>query len=187
MRLGAAALLAAAAVGLGGCLDGGLASSVAFPPDIPGLVPDQPWVRMPVDAWVADGPVEAVALAACFSQSCAPQAAVGLFRARGREGERLARIADDPERLARAVLAGRPRPRGAAARPRPPVAASAERIREAGWRGFSLHLGRRDGSRGAHAAVLTRQAGGTVTVVMVVSPAPDGALRIAREIAAGQG
>ena len=187
MRGGVTGLVVAAALGLGGCLEGGLASSVAFPPDIPGLAPDQPWVRLPVDAWVAEGPVEAAAIAGCFAPGCAPPAAVGLFRARGREGERLVRLAEDPERLAKAVLEGKPRPKGATARPRPPVAASAERLRENGWRGFSLHLGRIDGTRTAHAAVLTRQTGGTVTMVIVVSPAADGALRLAREVAAGQG
>ena len=45
----AAALCATA---LAGCLDLGLLSSIAFPPDIPGLDRDQPWVRLPVSSWV---------------------------------------------------------------------------------------------------------------------------------------
>jgi hypothetical protein len=185
---GVRSLLAAAlaALGTAGCLDIGLARSVVFPPDIPGLDRGQPWVRMPVDSWVTEGGIQPLAIAGCFAASCSPAAAVGLFRAQGAEAERLARVAEDPQRLARALLQGKPRPRNLGSAPRPKVAAAAERIREGGWRGFSLHLARQDGSRGAHAAVLTRGTGGTLTIVLVVSAAEDAALRIARDVAARQ-
>jgi hypothetical protein len=180
----AAALCATA---LAGCLDLGLLSSIAFPPDIPGLDRDQPWVRLPVSSWVTDRAVQPVAIMGCFSPSCSPQAAVGLFRARGAEAESLARAAEDPQRLASALLEGKPRPPGLGKTPRPEVAATAEPIREGGWRGFSLHLARKDGSRAAHGAILTRSAGGNLTVVFVVSGAGDAAERIARAVAAHQG
>jgi hypothetical protein len=67
------------------------------------------------------------------------------------------------------------------------VAAQAEPLREGAWRGFSLQLARKDGSRAAHGAILTRSAAGTLTVVFVVSGAEDGALRIARTVAANAG
>jgi hypothetical protein len=180
-------LAAAVALGLAGCVDMGLARSVAFPPDIPGLEAGQPWVRLPVDSWVTDSGIEPVAIAGCLATSCSPPAAVALLRARGREADRLARAAENPEGLARALLEPRKRPRNLGSAPRPEVASAAERIREGAWRGFSLHLARRDGSRGAHAAVLTRTEAGTLTVVIVVAPAADGALRIARDVVARQG
>ena len=57
----------------------------------------------------------------------------------------------------------------------------------AAWRGFALHLSRQDGSRAAHAAVLTRMAGGVLTALVVVAPAADAALRHARDVVARQG
>ncbi len=179
----AAALCATA---LPGCLDLGLVSSIAFPPDIPGLDRDQPWVRLPVGSWVTDGAVQPVAMVGCFAPSCSPQAAIGLFRARGAEAENLARVAQDPQRLASALLEGRPRPSGLGKAPKPKIAADAQPIREGGWRGFSLHLAREDGTRAVHGAILTRSTAGTLTIVFVVSGAENAALRIARTVAANQ-
>ncbi len=186
--LGLASLLAVAlaALGTAGCVDLGLARSVAFPPDIAGLDGGQPWVRLPVDSWVTEGGIQPLAIAGCFAPGCAPQAAVGLFRAQGGEAERLARAADDPQRLARALLDGKPGPRRLGTAPKAQVATAAERLTEGRWRGFSLHLSRKDGSRGAHAAILTSSAGGALTVVMVIAAAPDAAIRLARDVAARQ-
>ena len=185
---GVASLLAAvfAALGAAGCLDLGLARSVVFPPDIPGLDNAQPWVLLPVDSWVTDGGIQPIAIAGCFAPACAPEAAVGLFRAQGAEAERLARVAEDPQRLARALLEAKLHPRRLGTAPKAQVATSAERLAEGRWRGFSLHLSRKDGTRGADAAVLTSSAGGTLTVVMVIAAAPDAAIRLARDVAARQ-
>ncbi|NNM73500.1 hypothetical protein [Enterovirga aerilata] len=183
----AVAAAAASSLALAACLEVGLASSVAFPPDVPGLDAGQPWLRLPVDAWVTEGGIEPVAIAACFASSCSPPAAVGLFRARGTAAERLAAAAAEPQRLVRALLEGRPRPRSLGSAPRPKITAAAEPLREAGWRGFTLHMARQDGSRPAYAAVLTRMAGGAATAVVVVAAAPDAAQRLAREVAARQG
>ena len=183
------AVLAAAFCGLGlaGCVDLDLTSSVAFPPDVPGLDISQPWVRLPVDAWVSEGGIEPVAIAGCFAPSCSPPGAIGLFRARGSVAERLAREAGEPGRLARALMEGKPRQTVRATAPRPKIAADAEPLREGAWRGFALHLSRQDGSRAAHAAVLTRMAGGVLTALVVVAPAADAALRLARDVVARQG
>jgi hypothetical protein len=181
-----AGALLAVALGLAGCAEIGLARSVAFAPDIAGLDGSQPWVRLPVDSWVTEGGIEPVAVAGCFTSACSPPAAVGLFRARGAAADRLARIAADPERLVAALLQAKPRP-AAAARPRAKVSAAAERLREGdGWRGFLLHLTRQDGSAGAHGAVLTRMAGGSLAVLIVVAPSGEAALRTAREVVAQQ-
>jgi hypothetical protein len=185
---GVASLLAAAfaALGAAGCVDLGLARSVAFPPDIPGLDNGQPWVRLPVDSWVTEGGIQPLAIAGCFAPSCAPQAAVGLFRAQGAEAERLARVAEDPQRIARALPEGKPRPRRSGSAPKPQITTGAERIQEGAWRGFLLHVSRKDGSRSAFSATLTRSAGTALTVVVVVSATEDAARRIARDVAARQ-
>ena len=174
---------AGALMGLAGCLDLALVSSIAFPPTIRGLDPGQPWTPLPVGSWITEGGIEAGAISACFG--CTPAAAVGMFRARGAEGEKLLGIAEDPPRLARFL---RERSRAApASRTRQPVeiAAAAEPVREGTWRGLAVQLARADGSRAAFGVALARKAErGDVTVIIVVAPQEDAARRIAREVAA---
>ena len=179
-------LLAAAGalLGLSGCIDLSLVSAVAFPPWVPGLDPGQPWVSLPVEAWVQEGELDAVAVAGCFSPACAPAAAVGIYRARGTEAARLRVVADDPDRLARALLRPPP-PRPGRARATVRATAEAELWREGGRTGFTVRLARSDGSRAAHgAALLLDGPDGALTIVLVVSPSGDAARRIAREVAA---
>lgn len=170
---------------LAGCLDLTLVGDIAFPPTVPGLAVDQPWVTFPVGSWVQEGSVQASAIAACFAPACGPQAAVALFRATGAEAVRLREIARDPGQLVRALAATRPTKVGREMRA-VTSAVSSEPLRDGAAQGFALRIARADGSHAAFGAVLASERPGTLTVVVVVSPSPEGAKRIAREVAAAQ-
>lgn len=174
---GALALLA-----VSGCLDLGLVGDVAFAPRVPGLPADQPWVSMPVGAWLTGSGVEPRAISACFAEACQPRAVVALFRAEGAEARALARVLDDPAALSRAV-AGRRRP---GARPVPPGRAAdvtVERRQEGPLSGVAIRLARRDGSRPAYGYALAARRGDALAGLLVVAETEDGARRLAREAA----
>ena len=179
--LAAGILAGFGAVALGGCLDMALMSGVAFPPTIPGL-PAGPYTSLPVGLWVTEGGIEARGIAACLGPGCEPAIAAGLFLARGPEAARLARVADDPDGLVRALRSGR---RGM--NPAGAVVVSAERIRENGWRGFALRMARPDGTGAAFGTVLVRPAGGTLSAILVIGGSDEATRRITRGIAAEAG
>ena len=176
-------LAAGACLGLAGCLDLELVANVVFPPTIAGLDPGQPWIPMPVGSWVTEGRIEAAAIAGCFT--CAPAAAVGLFRASGPAGQELMRIAARPETV-RAMLQRGPDRKVDPRKPTPAVTARAEPIREKGWTGFAINLSRDDGSRQAAGVALVRGERGRATVLLVVAESTDAAERIAREVVGRQ-
>jgi hypothetical protein len=124
---------------LAGCLDLSLVREVAFPPSVTGLDRDQPWVPLPVGAWLTDGEVQAKAVAACLS-GCAVPAVVGVFDARGRSAADLVTAAASPERLARVLREGR----RATQPPRPELKAevAAEAIRDGAFSGVLVRLSR---------------------------------------------
>lgn len=176
--LGAGALL-----GLSGCLDLALISSIAFPPTVPGLDPQQSWVSLPVSSWVTEGSVEAAAIAGCFD--CASPAAVGLFRASGPAGAELLREASRPEAVA-ALLLRKQAGKIEAKRAPPAVATAVEPVSEGGWTGFAVRLARSDGSKSATGVALARRGRSGVTVLLVVAGTDQVARRIAREVVAKQ-
>lgn len=175
---------AGALLGLTGCLETSLVGSVLFAPRIAGLSSDAPWVPLPVSAWVTDERIEVRSIEACFDPGCPERAAIGLFRARGREAETLSRAAADPAQLVR-YLTGQGRQMRRNAK-RPQAVAAAERVVAGAWTGFSLRLSRPDGSRPAHAVALLRRSGDALTVVLVVVETGGAARRIADEVAAAQ-
>lgn len=189
MRASGRGLLAAGAAAgilmstLAGCLDVGLISEVAFPPTVPGLPPDQPWVALPVGAWVTEGGIRADGVAGCFAAGCAPQAAVGLFRAEGDDAQAVARVLADPERLARYV-AGTSGPVRGARRPAARTAVSVERLRSGEASGFVIRIVRPDGGHMATGIVLARIRGRSTTFVLVIAAAEDAARGIAASVAA---
>lgn len=187
----AACLGLGAVLGLTGCLDTGLLAETAFPPRIAGLAPDQPWVPLPVGSWITESGIQPEAVAACFAPSCEVRALVARFRAQGAEAAQLARVVDDPGRLARELTApARPRPRTTGARERPAAPASPEeravvsvtRLKDPSGRGLLVRMSRPDGSRPAYGVVLSAGGPGGVTALLVVASSEDGALRLAREV-----
>lgn len=190
--LGVAALLAAGA--LSGCLDMALVADIAFPPTMPGLA-DPRFVSLPVGRWVTEGATSARGIAGCLAPGCDPGLAVGLFQASGADADALARTADDPDALARALMQDRPpekRPRarvrnGAVSRPRVPVVASSERIREGAWRGFVLRIARADGSQPAFGTALVRTGPRGLTAILVIGLSEGATRRVARAVAAEAG
>lgn len=177
-------LAAASLLGLAGCLDIGLVSSIAFPPTIAGLDPAQPWVPLPVGSWVTEGRIEAQAIVGCFG--CTPAAAVGLFRAEGEAGAKLLQIAGAPDALVSFLERGDAEARRKGRKP-PNIVAAADRVREGAWTGFAIRMSRPDGSRPASGVALAHSSGGSVRLLIVVAASEDAARRIARDVAARQG
>lgn len=181
-----AALAAAALLPLANCLDIAFVADVAFPAAVPGLPTDQPWVSLPIGAWVIESEVEARAISMCVSPECRPQAAIGLFRATGSARVRLAELAGRPDALLR-ELAERPARRMARrsgpARPVPAASVTVEARREGAAQGFVGRIARPDGSREAAIAALARPRSEALAIVVVIAPTQDAAWRLARTVA----
>lgn len=193
-RLAVVAALAFGLPALAGCLDLTLITEIAFAPTVPGLPPNQPWVTMPVNAWVTEGGVRAEAMAGCFAEACTPRAAVGVFRADGSDAAAVARVLADPELLARFLAEPEKRPRRMTARSKPaspaPVrraAVSVQRLAAGTGPGFVLRMAQADGSRPAFGVVVARPRGGGTSFVLVVSGSEDAARRLAADVAARLG
>jgi hypothetical protein len=171
-----------------GCIDLSLVREVAFPPAVPGLATDQPWISLPVGAWLLEGDLAANAVAACASPACPAPSVVGLFTAKGRSGTDLAAAVDRPERLVRALQERSERRDAKRAGPRRPeivATVAAERLREGAFSGVLVRLSRPDGSRPAVGAAVTARRAGAVAVVVVVTTSEDGARRLVRDVVAG--
>lgn len=184
-RAGMAALVTAGLVGVGGCLELSLVREVAFPEIVPGLAAEQPWIHLPVGAWVTEGGIAPRAIAACFDPACAPQAAVAVFVAEGPDAQRLDAVAARPERLVRS-LSERRAPKGKA-KPPPDTEARATPFRTGGYAGFAIRIARRDGGKSAAGVALTSRQGRRTRVILVVTSDEDAARRIARDVAAASG
>lgn len=173
----------------GGCIDLGGVMDVAFPAAVPGLRPDQPWFSLPIRSWLVGGGIEVRAISACTAPSCEAQSAVAVFAAQGRDGAELARILDDPARLARQLLADpspmspRGRERGAGKPLRSRGTATVEPRREGALSGFSIRLARTDGSHPAFGYVLAARRPTMIALVLVVSTSEDTARRVALDVA----
>ena len=181
----AASLLGAGLlVGLSaGCLDLSFVADVVFPATVPGLPSDQPWVSLPVGAWLVDGAVEPRAISACVEATCQPQAAVGLFRATGPDAARLASSLADPAGLLSSLAQRRSGERARSGVVRTIARVAAEPYREGAFSGIRVRLTRPDGSRPASGIALAASRAGALTVVVIVAAEDDAARRLARDVA----
>lgn len=179
-------LAAGMALGLlGGCLGLGSLREIAFPASVAGLPADRTWQPLPVGVWMTEGEVEAVAIAGCLAPDCAA-AAVGVFRAAGRSGERLLAEAAEPARLVQAL--SERSSRRAASRPGARRSAVAgEPLRSGRFSGALVRLSGRDGPRPAYGVGLASRRDGAALVVVVVARSEDDARRIANGVAAALG
>lgn len=159
---------------------------------------DNPWLFVPVRAWITRDSVTPVSVGLCDRAHCGQRIAVAVVDVSGAEARRLARSLQDPQSLARRLLEGNRRrmamvaaanravPAALAAQRMPrPVAVETGRIRHGGFSGFTLAMrqaGR--GGRPAHAAVLARSRGPALRVVVVIGPDAGPVGEAARTVAA---
>lgn len=143
-----------------------------------------PWVFVPVGAWITRDTVTPVSVGMCDGAACPMPVAVAVVEARGAEAQRLALTLNRPSdlagrlaegnrrRIALVAAANRTVAAEIAARRLPrKVAVSTRALRHRRFSGFSLAMHRQeDGGRAAHAAVLGRQRGRALRVVVVVGP-----------------
>lgn len=141
-----------------------------------------PWLFVPVGAWITRETVEARALGICERDPCPERLAVGVFEARGAEARALSVVLRDPSTLTRQIEAGNVErrrrvaeankgvaPELAASRLPKRVAASVSPLRHKALSGFSVEIKRAEGeARAAYGAVLARSVQGRVRFVMVV-------------------
>jgi hypothetical protein len=165
----------AAVLGLARCASG----CVYVPAPVAGVPAGGPWVALPLRGWIAEGGIEAEAIAGCFAADCAPRAGVGVFRARGEDARVIAGLLRDPDRLAR--LLTQRRAAGAAKRG-PRTAFSAAPLAAGDLVGFVLTLSRDDGGRAAHAVVLGAPRGAEIRFAIVVGESREGVENLAREV-----
>jgi hypothetical protein len=151
-------------------------------PDIAARDADNPWVFVPTGAWITRDTVTPVSVGACPAAACPERIAVAVIEARGAEARTLMRSLRQPSglvtrlaegnrrRIALVTAAQRQVPAAVAARRMPHRVASRTRpLRHRTFTGFQLEMRRENGpARSAHAAVLGRQNGPTVKVVIVI-------------------
>lgn len=168
---------------LGSCRDLSTVMDVVFPSTVPGLPADQPWTSLPVRRWLTESGIEPAAISACLAPECREPAAVGLFRARGRDAVILQRAARDPAALV-AALSKRKAPLRPARRRQAPVKAriTAEPAQEGGTPGFVIRLARPDGSRAAAGYAVAVERQDVVTALVIVAATEAGARAIARSV-----
>lgn len=155
----------------------------AFPPTVPGLPADQPWVFLPVTAWVTESGIEADAIAACFAPACKPRVAVGLFHTAGRDAASLSDIVAHPRRLQRELeRGGRKR---FVRRPSSKTVIRVERRDAGAVRGLAARLARADGGHAAYGFVnLVPRGTGQISVVLVIGEDEEAVRRIAAGVTA---
>jgi hypothetical protein len=134
-----------------------------------------PYTALPLRSWLAEDRIEPTAVVACASEECAQRIAVGVFRASGRDADRLAATLKDPQALARALRAQKPlspaarKLAGRRPKPRVETAVEARPFEDRDASGFTLRIGRADGEgRPAYGAALGRRSGEILDVVLVV-------------------
>lgn len=191
--LRAGALAGAALLGLGSCAYAPVAVEGVGPP-IDREASENPWVFVPVNAWITRETIAPRALGMCSVEACPGRVAVAVVEARGREARDLLASVRAPSSLARRLELGNADRRrrmaeanrgvGAdiAARRMPKtIAAEANTLNYKAFRGFSLVIRRTEGeARVAHAAVLTRQDGQRLRAVVVVAETATAAADAAR-------
>lgn len=143
---------------------------------------DNPWILVPVGAWITRETVVPVSVGACTDAGCSSRIAVAVVDLKGAEARALARSLAAPGGLVRQLDASNRRRRqlaAAAFRRLPPAlaarrmphrtASSARVIRHRGFSGFALAMRRAaDGERDAHAVVFGRPRGAELRVVVVI-------------------
>jgi hypothetical protein len=143
---------------------------------------ENPWVFVPVGAWITRNAVTPVAVGMCPGGACTSQIAVAVVDVRGTEARALARSLAAPSglvsrvqngnrhRRALVAAANRTVPAAIAARRMPHrTVASARTLRHRAFSGFAMTIRRQgDASRTAHSVVFGRQRGGTLRIVVVV-------------------
>jgi hypothetical protein len=168
-----------------------LASCAYMPVAVEGLRPvqergaepsDNPWIFVPVGAWITRDTVTPVSVGMCEATACPQRFAVAVLDVRGAEARTVTRSLRNPASLARLLEAGNVRRRGlvatanrsvpaaiAARRMPRRIAADARPLRHRAFHGFSMTIRRmEDGARTAHAAVLGRSRAGGLRVVVVI-------------------
>ncbi|MGQ3361514.1 MAG: hypothetical protein ACT6XY_21060 [Phreatobacter sp.] len=170
---------------------------VATRPDIAARDAENPWIFVPTGAWITRDTVTPVSVGACPASICPERVAIAVVEARGAEARTLARSLRQPgglatrlsegnrRRIALVTAAQRQVPASVAARRIPHRVASRTRpLRHRAFSGFQLEMRREDGpSRIAHAAVLGRQTGAGLKVVIVVGERADQVAAAARKVA----
>lgn len=159
---------------------------------------ENPWVFVPVGAWITRDTVTPVSVGMCEGEACPTRIAVAVVEARGAEAASLARTLRQPpalasrleesnrRRIALVAEANRRVPAAVAARRMPHrIAASARSLRHRNFSGFSMVMRRAsDGGRVAHAAVLGRQRGRALRLVIVIGPSAQQVENAAKSAAA---
>lgn len=159
---------------------------------------DNPWLFVPVRAWITRHTATPVSVGLCDRAHCPQRVAVAVVDVGGREARVLARSLNDPRALVRRIVEGNRRrialvaaanrtvPAAIAARRMPRrVAVEARRLRQGAFSGFTLAMRRVErGERPAHAAVLARRRGTTLRVVVVIGPAAGPVADTVRAVAA---
>lgn len=143
---------------------------------------DNPWIFVPVGAWITRESATPVSMGVCPDAPCPSRIAVAVVDLRGAEARALARSLAAPASLAARFEAGNRRRRAlaAAALRRTPAAVAAQRmprratasvrsIRHRHFSGFAMAMRRAgDPTRDAHAVVFGRPRAGGLRVVVVV-------------------
>jgi hypothetical protein len=147
---------------------------------------DNPWMFVPVNAWITRDAVTPLAVGMCEGAACPSKIAVAVVEVRGRDARSLSRTLANPSALVRSIEAGNRRrralvatanrsvPAAIAARRMPlRVSASSRPFRHRQASGFVLTIRRAEGqARAAHAAVLARTIRGRLKIVMVIGERP---------------
>ena len=182
-------------------------SSCAYAPvAVEGLrtVPEQgaertenPWIFVPARAWITRDTVTPVSVGMCDGESCPSKIAVAVIDVQGAEARTLNRALRDPSSLVRRLVEGNQRrialvstanrsvsPAIAARRMPRRIAAETRRLRHKGFAGFSMTIRSTEGpARIAHAAVLGRNRGSRLRVVVVIGERPGQAETAAKAAA----
>ena len=161
-----------------------LTGCLYFPATIDGLPSGEAWVALPVQAWVAEGEVQAEAITACLAPDCGSRVGVGVFRATGDEARTIRTVLRDPQRLVR-FIEERGRRRQPAKRPLPRTVASVTPLSDGKLIGFAATLMREDGTRPAHIAALGLETSDALRLVIAAGESQDG-VRMAAELAASR-
>ncbi len=155
---------------------------IAGRPDAGAQSADNPWIFVPVGAWITRESATPVSVGVCADGVCPNQIAVAVVDLRGAEARALARSLAAPSGLVARLDEGNRRRRAlvaAALRRTPPAiaarrmlhrtTASARPIRHRNFSGFTMTMRRAgDRARDAHAVVFGRQRGAELRVVVVI-------------------
>lgn len=170
---------------------------VAMRPDPAAREGENPWVFVPTGAWITRDTMHPISVGMCAGASCPERIAVAVVEAKGAEARTLARSLRQPASLVTRLVEGNRRrialaaqanrtvsPAVAARRSPPRVAAHTRFFRHRALSGFTMEMRRDSGAaRSAHAAVLGRQRGGVVKVVIVIGEKPEQVEAAARTVA----